>query len=243
RKAIRLLAEARERREQESIRAAFARELINSQEAERGRIARELHDSLGQELLLIRNAALLESRTQNAADGPLTDIAERASRSIEEVRSIAYALRPQELDRLGFVRALETLCQEMAEPVGLAVEFSADPWPGNLSPEVEINLFRVMQEALNNVVRHAQARRLSVRVQADAAGVGICVRDDGSGFHEQTNRSQRTGLGLRSMRERVRLVGGELAVRSQPGSGTETEIRIPLAAARSGERTSTAVLS
>lgn len=231
--AERLRREARERSEQERLRGQFARELIGSQEAERRRLAHELHDSLGQELLLIRNTALLASRAhpdsdQTSSDGlALADIAERASRTIEEVRSIAYALRPQELDRLGLVRALQTLCEEMTEASGLRLGFEADPFTGSLAAGAEISLYRVVQEALSNVVRHAGARRVEFRLAAEAGRLVVRLHDDGIGFDLTRCLSARSTLGLVGMKERIRLAGGDCRIISGKGEGTLIEFSLP----------------
>lgn len=226
----RLKREAEERAEQERLRGQFARELINTQEAERRRLAGELHDSLGQELLLIRNTALLAARNvpEGTAGGPLAEIADRASRTIQEVRSIAYALRPQELDRLGLIRALRTLCEEMTETAGLHLAFESDPIRGPLAPDAEIALYRAVQEALSNVVRHARARRVEFGILELGGQVIARLRDDGVGFNPARRPTGRSGLGLVGMNERMRLVGGTCSISSVPASGTEVEFRVPL---------------
>ncbi|MBN8246525.1 MAG: ATP-binding protein [Verrucomicrobia bacterium] len=237
--AVRLRRQAAENAAQERLREEFARELIHSQEAERRRLAGELHDSLGQELLLIRNTALLaaQSGTAHGSIGPLADIADRASRTIEEVRSIAYALRPQELDRLGLVRALRTLCEEMTEAAALQLRFDADPVEGTLSPDAEISLYRAVQEALSNVVRHADARQVQVHLRTDGGGMTVELRDDGVGFVPNPCAGDRAGLGLMGMNERLRLVGGSCSIRSSAGAGTVVEFRIPLGRPRALPKT------
>ncbi|MBL9173326.1 MAG: hypothetical protein JNL10_07325 [Verrucomicrobiales bacterium] len=232
----RLRKEAAERAEQERLRGQFARELINTQEAERRRLAGELHDSLGQELLLIRNTALLAARNapEGPAEGPLAEIADRASRTIQEVRSIAYALRPQELDRLGLIRALRTLCEEMTEAAGLELAFESDPIRSPLAPDAEIALYRAVQEALSNVVRHARARRVEFGILELGGQVIARLRDDGVGFSPARRPTGRSGLGLVGMNERMRLVGGTCSISSVPASGTEIEFRIPLRSSEPG---------
>lgn len=226
----RLRREAADGAEQERLRGQFARELINTQEAERRRLAGELHDSLGQELLLIRNTALLAAQAgrDGLSNGPLEEIAERASRTIQEVRSIAYALRPQELDRLGLIRALRTLCEEMTEAAGLELVFETDPIRGQLGSDAEIALYRAVQEGLSNVVRHAKARRVEFGILEMGGQVVARLRDDGVGFSPPPDSADRSGLGLVGMSERMRLVGGTCSVSSVTSSGTEVEFRIPL---------------
>lgn len=240
--SARLRQEALARAEQDRLGAEFARQLIRTQEAERSRLAHELHDSLGQELLLIRNTALLAGNGHgggagNGGDrsGPLTDIAERASRTIEELRNIAYALRPQELDRLGLVRALKVLCEEMAEAGGLILNFSADSLNGPLPPEMEISLYRVVQEALSNVVHHARATTLNLRLSTSEDRLRITLRDNGIGFDTSGRSSESTSLGLVGMAERIRLLGGGFSLTSRPQEGTVVDFWLPLQRPRSPE--------
>lgn len=230
REAAKLRREAQLREEEAAIRSSFARELIASQEAERKRIAHELHDSLGQELLLIRSAALL-GRQREPADNPtLEDIADRASRAIDGVRQIAYALRPQELDKLGLSRALRALAEEVAELGNLELQFDAEPLDGLLSPEAEISLFRVVQEALSNILRHARASRLEMRFQRDENSVIGTIRDDGCGFDVAASATRdKPGLGLAGMEERLRLLDGWASISSTPNHGTTVNLSMPFA--------------
>jgi signal transduction histidine kinase/ligand-binding sensor domain-containing protein len=228
REAANLRLEAQKREEEAAIRSSFARELIASQEAERKRIAHELHDSLGQELLLIRNAALLGSQREAADNPTLNDIASRASRAIDGVRQIAYALRPQELDKLGMSRALRALAEEVAELGSLELVFETEPLDGLLSPEGEISLFRAVQEALSNVLRHARADRLEIRFHRDGATLRGIIRDDGCGFDPaSTGDREKPGLGLTGIEERLRLLGGSATLSSQPNQGTTLDLQIP----------------
>jgi signal transduction histidine kinase len=225
RESERLRAKARQREEEQARQAAFSRELINAQEAERRRIAHELHDGLGQDLLLIRNTALLAAQTPAHSAEPLTEIAERAARTIEEARSIAYSLRPQELDRLGLLKAVQSLCEDVAEAGHLHLEFMPEPLKIQLTQEAEIGLFRVVQEALTNVLKHAAASRVRVDLRQAANTLCLRVADNGRGF-ETTSQPARS-LGLVGMRQRVELLGGRFEMRSQPGAGTEVLVTIP----------------
>jgi signal transduction histidine kinase len=228
REATKLRREAQKREEEAAIRSSFARELIASQEAERKRIAHELHDSLGQELLLIRNAALLGSQREAADNLTLHDIADRASRAIDGVRQIAYALRPQELDKLGLSRALRALSEEVAELGSLELLFDAEPLDGLLSPEGEISLFRAVQEALSNVLRHARANRLEIHFHRDGAILRGTIRDDGCGFDPATTGDrEKPGLGLTGIEERLRLLGGSATLSSRPNHGTTLNLQLP----------------
>lgn len=229
--SARLREEARALEAADVARMDFERRLIRGQEAERGRIARELHDSLGQELLLIRHAAMLASRAtpESTSRTALTDIADRAARSIKEVRSIAYALRPQELDRYGMVMAMRTLCEERAEIHAIEIAFHAPPEVPKAPVETEIGLFRILQECLTNALKHAGASRIECTVSPRDHGIELRVADDGRGFDPDTVRpSPSGGLGLGGMRERARLLHGSVALHSQPGKGTIVEVWIPV---------------
>lgn len=227
----RLRAEARVLAAGETARTEFERRLIASQEQERSRMARELHDSLGQELLLIRQEALLARKHPDItlAGDSLDAIADRAARTIGEVRNIAYALRPQELDRYGWASAVGTLCEEMAERHGLELETRIDPGLPAMPSEVEIGLFRVVQEALTNVVRHAGARRICCEAKRGDGRLSVVVWDDGCGFDADrvTWPKDGTGCGLEGMRVRLRLLGGTLTVHTAPGQGTRVEASVP----------------
>ncbi|MCC7374819.1 MAG: hypothetical protein IT581_09195 [Verrucomicrobiales bacterium] len=230
RESARLREEARQLEAADLARMEFERRLIRTQEAERARIARELHDSLGQELLLIRNSALLARRgaTATQADPALGDIADRASRTIEEVRAIAYALRPQELDRYGMATAMKGLCDDLSTAGTPTIEFQAEPPLPALGPEVEIGLFRILQECLTNALKHAGASKVHCRLAARASGAELQVTDDGRGFEpEAVATNEASGLGLNGMQERVRLLGGQFQVVSQPGHGTTVTVWIP----------------
>ena len=226
--SLRLRRAAAEQERQQAEHNRFARALLASQEEERGRIAHELHDSLGQELLMIRNLALLGGRTGQAPGEALVDIAQRASLAIEEVRDISYGLTPQELERLGLVKALEVLAQEMTDSARLDLAWTCRVDDPGLGPEAEISVFRVFQEALQNAVRHGHAHRIEVELWADAGMFAARIRDDGAGFDvDGAAQARRRGMGLTGMSERLRLLGGHLEVRSAQGFGTEIRLSVP----------------
>lgn len=232
RESERLREEARALAAADRVRTEFERRLIRSQEAERDRIARELHDSLGQELLLIRNAALLARRDGPGADPSIAlgDIAERASRSIGEVRAIAYALRPQELQRYGLVVAMRTLCEELSERYGVRIDFAFPTRIPAIHADVEMGLFRILQECLTNALKHARATVIEATLRGSDEGLDLRVADGGCGFDpDAPSLSPNGGLGLGGMRERVRLLQGRITIRSQPGQGTTVEVWVPLA--------------
>jgi ligand-binding sensor domain-containing protein/signal transduction histidine kinase len=217
----------------------FSRRLIESQESERKRIATELHDSLGQHLLVIKNRAALGERLApepSPVREQLEEINASATQAISEVRAIAYNLRPVNLDRLGLTAVLEEMIEKVARSSG--VQFSADiePLDGLFTKEGEINCYRIIQESVNNIVRHAQATKAYVEIWREAGELCATVRDNGRGFDAEAalkhdDASRGSGLGLTSIGERVRLLGGALTLDSAPGRGATLNIRLPIAEA------------
>jgi len=205
----------------------FARRLIDSQESERRRIASELHDSLGQMLLIIKNRAFMGLKPNAHIESmreQLTEISTTSAQSIDEVRSIARGLRPYQLDRLGLTSALQDAAALVTGSGGLQVLAEIDRVDGLFPSEAEINIYRIVQEGLNNAVKHAAARSARLRVQREARILTIRISDDGRGF----DPSQIEGFGLAGIRERVQLLGGTMGVDSSPGKGTCLLVEIPL---------------
>lgn len=212
----------------------FSRELIRQQETERKRIAGELHDGLGQALLVIKNTASLASNPSAPSEETRQDlavIANLSTKALEDLRTISHALRPPELDRLGLTKALEHAVHLVADAADLRVSAQLESLDGLLAAEAEIHLYRVVQECLNNIVKHAQASFIEVRAWSGDGYLHCTVRDNGEGFDPATRQSgsgKRRGQGLAGMTERVRLLGGQITIHSQPGSGTLVEAKLPL---------------
>jgi signal transduction histidine kinase len=205
--------------EKEAQRARLLRAWLRAQEEERGRIARELHDEVGQALtgLILGLEALPGERAQA--------LKELARYTLAEVRRLALDLRPSVLDHLGLQAALERYVREFAERTGIEVDLSLHlgrPLP----KELETVVYRVVQEALTNVARHSGSARASVGVVALAGEVRVFVEDEGKGFDPQGVAPDHQGL--QGMRERVELVGGRLLVESAPGEGARVQARLPL---------------
>lgn len=220
--------------------AAFARQLIASQEAERKRIAAELHDSLGQSLVIIRNWAMLgagQLKDDAPAREELDEINTIASRTINEVREIAYNLGPYHLERLGFENSIKDMASRVAQASGITITTELDALDGALSSESQMSLYRVAQEALNNVVKHSAATKTRLVLKREGAGIRLSIVDNGRGFDPQTAKTSETlgagrpGLGLNGMAERVRLLGGALTIRSTAEQGTTVEALLPDAVA------------
>jgi ligand-binding sensor domain-containing protein/signal transduction histidine kinase len=226
-----------------AARESFARQLIDSQESERKRISAELHDSLGQHLLIIKNRALLGGEAANGdgnARHQFHEIATSASAGIEEVRHIAYDLRPLHLDRLGLTSAIEVMVERVGHATGTVFDADIHDLDGLLSPQAEINLYRILQESVNNITKHARATRARITIRRERRQLRVTIDDNGEGFSPDAQRSPssssgaaapRRGLGLTGIAERVRMLGGTHAVRSAPGQGTTLTIRLPLSSA------------
>ncbi|WP_321911704.1 MULTISPECIES: cache domain-containing protein [unclassified Paraburkholderia] len=211
----------------------LAQQVVESQEQERARLSRELHDGISQMLvsvkLLLESALARFERGETrvpAAEASLATGLSRLSDTLREVRSISHALRPSMLDDLGLAAALEQLTREMAEQTGIEIAFTqAAPKPASkkaqasaLPDAVNTVLFRIAQEALTNIVRHAQAARAALTLEVAANGVTLGIADNGRGFDvAHALADPRAGLGLRNMRERLESLGGRLDITSQPG--------------------------
>jgi signal transduction histidine kinase len=203
------------------------RRAVDAQELERRRLARELHDEIGQDL----TSLLLGLRTIEEAQGPaaLTDataaLRELIVAALRDVRRLAVELRPKALDDFGLVPALERLAQTFAEQTGMEFEVEESLGGQRLSSDAETALYRIVQEALTNVVKHAGARRVSIVLTRRDGGVAAVVEDDGQGFDPE---GEHEGLGLLGIRERLALLGGGLEIESAPGKGTTLVAEVPL---------------
>ncbi len=210
---------------------AFARQLIASQEHERKRIAAELHDSLGQNLLIVKNRAQLGQIAAHNAPEFLEQfewIVSSATQSIEEVREIAQNLRPYHLDRLGLTKALEVMIEKVAATTKIRFVSELVPLDDLFSKDDAITLYRVVQESLNNILKHAQATEVRVSVERTTDSVTLTIHDNGRGFSPLAAAAKPSGFGLAGMAERVRMLGGEWRIDSQQGQGTTVTIRLAL---------------
>jgi two-component system sensor histidine kinase UhpB len=213
------LQRARERQ------TTLATQVISAQEEERRRIARELHDDTAQSLtsLLLYAKALEEGEQRPAVREALSAIREEVGRSLDGVRRLARELRPSTLDDLGLAAALDWHVQEFGRRTGLGVRFENSCSGVRLSPAIELALFRVAQEALTNVIKHAEARSATVRLICSDHLVSLCIHDDGHGFDVAGTPA---GVGLYSMRERVSLIRGAFTITSST-HGTEVRAEVP----------------
>lgn len=207
----------------------LARKVVTAQEEERHRVSRELHDEAGQALTALKislQLILAELPPDSTAAQDLARAVGLVDSTREGIRALARGLRPPALDAVGLNLSLEDTCRTLAEHTGLAIEYQGDRGADGLPDAVSVCLYRLLQEALTNAARHADAEHVSVRLARAADGVRLTVRDDGSGF--VVTGPGRRGLGLRGMTERLDLLGGSLEVRSEPGAGTAVEAWVPL---------------
>jgi signal transduction histidine kinase/streptogramin lyase len=215
-----------------AVQEAFSQQLIASQESERKRIAAELHDSLGQHLLIIKNWAVLGLKGLGAASSPkepLTEISTTASQAIDEVREISYNLRPYQLEKLGLTTAIRDLADQVASSSTIRFAVEADDVDDAFPKDVEISIYRIVQEGLNNVVRHSQATEARVAVTRRGEVVKVMLQDNGRGFTPPDSRAPepgRKGFGLLGISERARMMGGQVTIQSAPGAGTTITISL-----------------
>jgi two-component system sensor histidine kinase UhpB len=203
-----------------------ARRALHAQEAERLRVARELHDEVGQTLTgLLLQVDSAKRKLPTQALGQLDEVRAAARESLEEVRRIAQRLRPEALDDLGLSSALTALATRFAEQSDVHVVRGLEGGLPALAPEAELAVYRIAQEALTNVARHADARTVELRLRRVEDGLRLTVRDDGRGMD---GSSPPVSGGLRGMRERALLVGAALAVEPGPDGGTEVRLDVPV---------------
>ncbi len=217
----------------EEIRGYVLEDIILAQEAERKRIARELHDQTGQSLTsFLVSLKTLETASRQDIQRRIADMRQLTAQTLQEVHNLALELRPSSLDDLGLIAVLEQYTVEYAEKFGINTEFHAIGFSQRrLSPETEIAIYRIVQEALTNVAKHAEAKKVSVLLEVRDSSVVAIVEDDGKGFdikQDSDLNSVKNQLGLYGMYERAELIGGSITIESQPGMGTTIFVEAPL---------------
>lgn len=220
-----------EMRRGQAAQQAFSRQLIESEERERQRIAAELHDSLGQSLLVVKNRALLGALAQQASEArkQFDEIGATVTQTLEEVRTIAYNLRPHHLEQLGLTTTIQAMIEKSAESSGIRMTSDLDDLDGLFSPDQEIIVYRIIQESVNNVIKHAGAREAHIVARSREDHVEITIRDDGRGFAQAGSTAGAVpggGFGLKGLAERVQMLGGTHTIDSGPGRGTTVTVRI-----------------
>jgi len=223
-----------ERRLQDNLQF-YLREVLQAQEEERKRVARELHDDASQQILLLTHkvdnlASRAEIYLPEELRDELASLYEISRHTYQGIKHYAQALRPRILDDLGLVAALKWLAQEAREFSGVEVEVATEATPP-LPPETQLVIFRIVQEALNNVQRHSGATRASVTLECRDSEIRVTITDNGDGFELPRDLSEfarRGKLGLTGMEERIRLIGGNVEVSSQTGKGTTVSVTAPI---------------
>jgi len=218
-----------ERKRAELARDELSRRLLNAQEAERARIARELHDGIGQSLALLNiqlQRACEGARSERKGSG-IQELSAKLKQIGERVSQLSHQLHSSELEYLGLAVALKGLCREFDEQYGIAVNFACNDLSAELDDEVALAFLRLAQEALQNIAKHSRATRVQVRLVSAGDELTCTITDDGVGF--DVNKARKTtGLGLVSMRERMHLIGGRLTIASTKTTGTTIEAKAPL---------------
>jgi signal transduction histidine kinase len=217
---------------QQAAQLAFSRQVLGRLEEERRRIAVNLHDSLGQTLLVIKNHAILA--TQSPADGQgirnrLEEISGTTSQAIEEVRRITHGLRPYQLDRLGLTQAIRASVNQAAGNGPIVFASRVEDIDGLFEKDAEIHVYRIVQEAVTNVVKHSGATEATVVIKKRATSVSLSIRDNGRGFEpaKPSSEPHDHGYGLTGIAERARILGGTLAIESRPGEGASLTVEVP----------------
>jgi two-component system, NarL family, sensor histidine kinase UhpB len=210
-----------------------AAQILRAQEAERKRIARELHDETSQALTsLLISVAVLENQINDPeTKEQIERVRAIAHQTLHAIRNLSIDLRPSALDDLGLLPALRWYIKEYQQKVGIPVDFSAQGFKHRYAPEAETALYRIVQEALTNSAKHAQATHISVALREGDGQAYVSIHDDGQGFDVATLLKApmaERGLGLMGMRERAALLNGSVAIDSHPGGGTAIEVAIPL---------------
>jgi len=231
---IGMVADVTERKLAEEALSKVGGRLIEAQEEERRWIARELHDDINQRLALLAND--LEMMEQDLPDSAvevrkrIRDHLRRVDEIATDVQAISHRLHPSKLQYLGIVVAAKGFCQELSEQHKAVIDFTHADIPPTVSKDISLCLFRVLQEALHNAVKHSGSRHFEVQLRGASAEIQLMIRDRGVGFDSDEAVTNNRGLGLISMRERISLVGGTFSITSKPQWGTEINVRVPLSA-------------
>jgi signal transduction histidine kinase len=214
----------------EEALSTVSRRLIEAQEQERRRIARELHDDIGQRLALL--AVNLTGMAEGAGDSPrfqsqTIEVRRKAAEIAADIQTLSHRLHSSALELLGAAAAIQHFCEEFADQQIAVVHFESHDLPDELPRDVALCLFRIVQEGLNNAMKHSGVRLFEVRLWGTPGHVELMVSDAGKGFDVAAGRAGR-GLGLVSMEERIKLVDGDLSIDSQPHRGTTIHVRVPV---------------
>jgi signal transduction histidine kinase len=226
-----------QRKQAEEALSGMTRKLVEAQEQERARIARELHDDITQRLAML---AIEIEQLQEHAETPFEvrdradELSKRTNEISTDVQALSHELHSSKLEYLGIVGGMKSWCSEFGERQGMAIEFKSSGLPNSLPSEISLCLFRVLQEALHNAAKHSGVKRVDVQLREESCEIHLIVSDLGKGF-DVASAMQDRGLGVTSMRERVRLVGGMIVIDSKPLAGTTIYFRVPFGAQRDSQ--------
>jgi len=228
-----MVADITQRKLAEEALSSVSRRLIEAQESERARIARDLHDDIGQRLALLslELGQLKATNQPGEIDSTVDSLLRQTGAIASDIQALSHELHSSKLQLLEVVAAIGGFCREIAEQQEIAIDFTHGGVPDDVPPDVALCLFRVLQEALRNAERHSQVRAFSVDLRGTAEGLRLTVHDGGRGF-DLHSAARSGGLGLTSMSERLKLFGGDFMIDSQPAKGTTIVARVPLAAAQ-----------
>src|SRR6201982_78959 len=222
------------RKQMEEALSDMSRKVVESQEKERARIGRELHDDINQRLAML--SLELEQLQENHSEiqPRVKELRREMAEVSNDVQAMSHDLHSSKLEYLGVVAGIKSWCKEFSERQRVEIDFSNDVHSA-LPFEIGLSLFRVLQEALHNVMKHSGVKRIEVQLREDSGGIHLIIRDSGKGFDVEA-ALQGKGLGLTSMRERVRLVNGRISIESKPMGGTTIHVRVPFGSAHAAKR-------
>jgi signal transduction histidine kinase len=217
----------RQNEELEEEKKKRVRSLIDGQDMERQRLSRDLHDSLGQSILAVKMK--LEQINDAKTEGNnkvIYDTQVLLTNTIHEIRNISNDLMPKVLEAFGIELGLKNLCKETSENTGLIIHYTSEDVPTSLSKKIQIYLYRITQEAINNSIKHSEAKDVEIKITANQNFVILKINDNGKGF--ESNKNNFKGNGISNIKERVELLNGEYEILSSIGKGTAINIKIPI---------------
>ena len=201
------------------LQQKFSQELLVSQEEERKRISKDLHDGLGQNLLLIKNSLITSGDEKNK---------EMVGNAIEEVRAISRALHPFQLQKLGLTKAIENMVVQIDQNSSLFISTEIENIDDLFSGEDALNVYRIIQESFNNVIKHSEAEASKLEIKKKAKHLKITIQDNGKGFNVAEKYRDLKSMGLKTLKERTRFLKGALKINSNKGQGTQLQFTIPI---------------
>lgn len=206
----------------------FSRKLLASQETERKRIANELHDSIAHDILVLKNNAMLamQDTKDEKTKSALNEISEQSTSTLNDVRSISYNLHPHQIEALGLTKAVKSMVDKVSKSSDIKFIFEEDVIDNLFSEENEVYIFRILQEAINNIIKHSSATESLIKILRRENSVSILISDNGKGFslNKDVNKNS---LGLSGISERVKMLGGTMNIESEEGDGTRVKIDLP----------------